>query len=294
MGSNFVVEGRTGDGSSILSYWRVISDGYFETLRIRRVEGRAFDRRDREGAPGVAIVTESFARRAWPGGGAVGRRIGWGSLDQPLIVVGVVSDIRVSPAAAPAPHVYMPFAQVPERLPQDLVVRADAAPAAAIDAVRRTIWSLDPHQPVAGIATFETLLERSMGRRRFQLTLLTLFAGIAASLALIGIYGVLSYVVGQMSAELGIRLALGASPGRLVWVVMRMGLSTAGTGIAIGIVLAVWSAGLLRGFLFGVDARDPMTYAVVAGLLLLAAATACLLPARRAAIVDPLRALRSP
>ena len=293
-GSGFRVEGRTGDDASILSYWRTVSADYFTTMGIPLRAGRTFEPRDRDGAGKVAIVTESFARRAWPDGKSIGRRIGWGTLAEPLTVVGVAGDIKLSRAGEPGPHVYMPFTQVPDRLPQDLVVRADLSTAAAIEAVRSAIRTLDRNQPVAGIATMDALLERTMGRRRFQLALFSLFAGVSGLLAMIGIYGVLSYVVGQMSQELGLRLALGATRGAITWRILRLGLTTTIAGIAIGSVLAALGATLVRSFLFGIDARDPLTFGLVAVLLTTAALAACLLPARRAAAIDPIVALRRP
>ena len=187
----------------------------------------------------------------------------------------------------------MPFRQVPERLPAELVVRSEAGTAAVIDVVRRTVWALDANQPVAGIADLETLADRSLGRRRFHLLLFSVFAGVALTLALVGIYGVLSYMVSGMGAEVGLRLALGATPRHVIWTVLRTGLSTTLTGVMLGTVIALWSAELLKGFLFGIEATDPLTYVAVALVVVVAAAAACLVPALRAARVDPLAALRS-
>jgi ABC-type antimicrobial peptide transport system permease subunit len=204
-----------------------------------------------------------------------------------------VDDIRLSPALAPVPHVYMPFLQVLHRTPQDLVVRSELGTAVTIDTVRRLVWSIDPDQPVAGITTLDALRDRVMGRRRFHLALFSVFAGVAACLALVGLYGVLTYVVGQMTTEIGVRLALGATRARIAWVVLRMGLTTTCVGVAAGVMLASWSAGLLRGFLFGVEPIDPLTYAAIAAGLLISGGVACLGPARRAAAMDPVAALRS-
>lgn len=291
MGGGFRIEGRTGEGSSVLAYWRVVNPGFFATLEIPIVAGRAFTPDDRDGAPNVAIVTQSFASRAWPDGGAIGKRIGWGSFARPLTVVGVVGDIRQSPAGRPGPHVYMPYPQV-ERLPGQLAVRADAGTAATIDLVRRLVRDVDPNQPVANVLTGEQLVSRAMGRRTFQLTLALLFAGIAATLALVGIYGVLSFVVGQLLREVGIRLALGATPGRARLMVLRQGLVMTMGGLAAGLLLAWWTSSLLEGFLVGVTPDDPVAYAAAAALLATGALAACLPAARRAARVDPMRALR--
>jgi predicted permease len=293
MGAGFQIEGRQGDGSSVLAYWRTVSASYFEAMEMPMITGRAFTAADRTGAPDVAIVSESFARRAWPDGSAIGKRIGWGTLDHPLTVVGVVGDVRVSPASPPRPHVYMPFMQVGARLPGDLVVRARGSVASAVAAVRRTVWAIDPTQPVAGVMTMDQLLWNAAGRRRFQLTLVSLFAGVAALLALIGIYSVLSYVVGQSIKEIGIRLALGASPSRVRWLVLRQGLTVLAIGAWAGLLLAMWSGQLVRAFLFNLDPIDPLTYVLAVTGLLLAGAVACGLPALRAARVDPIVTLRA-
>lgn len=293
MGSGFRIEGRTGEGSSILSYWRVISPDYFAAMGIPLTGGRSVLDADVRGSRPVAVVTESFARRAWPGESPLGKRIGWGTLERPLTVVGVVGDIKLSPVAQPGPHVYMPFRQVPDRMPDELVVRSDAGPAAVIDLVRQTVWSLDADQPVAAIATLEGLASRALGRRRFHLTLFSVFAGVAVVLALVGIYGVLTYMVSQMAGEVGLRLALGATRGRVVLAVLKTGGATVLAGIVIGTILALGSAGILKGFLFEVDPTDPLTYVTVTLVLIAGATAACLIPAVRAARVDPVAALRS-
>lgn len=293
MGSGFRIEGREGDGSSILSYWRVIGGDYFRTLSIPIVRGRAFDRRDRQGAARVAIVTESFARRAWPGDDPIGKRIGWATLEDPMTVVGVVGDVRLSPSAAPGPHVYMPFQQVPGRPPTELVVRTHAGTAQAIDAVRRIVWSIDPLQPVAGISSMDALLARGLRGRRFHLLMFSIAAGLAVTLALVGIYGVLTYASTQMAPELGVRVALGANRRQVAWQVMRMGLAPVLAGIAIGAVLAWSVASVMRGFLFEVDARDPAAFAGAAVLLALVGSLSCAMPAWLAARRDPVLSMRA-
>jgi putative ABC transport system permease protein len=262
-------------------------------MEIPMLAGRAFTAEDRLGALDVAIVSESFARRAWPDGDVIGKRIGWGTFDRPLTVVGVAGDVRLSPAVRPGPHVYMPFMQVTGRLPGDLVVRADGSLAAVIEGVRRAAWAIDPTQPVAGVMTMDQLLWDATGRRRFQLTLVSLFAGVAAMLALVGIYGVLSYSVGQSIKQIGIRLALGASPARVRWLVLRQGLTVVAIGAACGLLLAAWSGRLVRAFLFGLEPTDPLTYGVVLAGLAIAGFAACGIPALRASRVDPIVTLRT-
>jgi putative ABC transport system permease protein len=255
--------------------------------------GRTFDDRDRDGSERTAIVSASFAARAWPNGDAVGRRIGWATFDEPITVIGVAGDVRVTPAASPRPHVYLPYRQVDGWLPQGLAVRSDLGPAATIEAVSRIVTAIDPLQPVSGIARFEQVHEDAMGRRRFQLALFSAAAVTAVLLALGGIYGVLSYAGSQMSPELGLRLALGASRAGLLWHVMRVGLMPALLGVLLGTLLAWWSGTLLRGILYQADPRDPGTLAAAAALLTAASMAACLAPAWRAAKTDPLITMRA-
>ena len=295
-GSNFPVAGVPGSAGNILAYWRTVSPGYFEALGLPLRAGRAFDAHDTTGGERVAIVSESYARRAFPNGdSAIGRRIGWANLERPMTIIGVVADVRLSPAGDPGPHVYMPFSQVAGFLPSDLVVRGmpGVGQAQIIDTVRRAASAVDPLQPVANIRTMDALLWRLLGRRRFQLALWTGFAAAAALLALIGVYGVVSYVVRQSTRELGIRLALGARPSGILWLVLRQGSLIAATGALAGVIVAYWSASVIGGFLIRVEPRDPLLYAAVVLSVIAAAGTACAVPARRAAGVDPIVALRS-
>jgi putative ABC transport system permease protein len=292
-GSSFPVEGEPPRTTDLLANWRSVSPGYFEAIGLPLREGRPFDARDRANSERVAIVSASFAGRAFPPGTSpIGRRIGWATLEHPMTVVGVVNDVRLSPAAEPNPHVYMPYTQVAGFLPSQLAVRSTVPDAQAIDLVRRAVWAVDPLQPVANIRTMDALLWRLLGRRRFQLTLWAAFALVAVSLALVGVYGVVSYLVRQSTREIGIRLALGASPSTLRWLVLRQGAWLAAGGISAGLVVAYWSASMVQGFLIAVEPRDPWTYGVVALAAGLATLAACALPARRATRVDPLTTLR--
>jgi ABC-type antimicrobial peptide transport system permease subunit len=208
-------------------------------------------------------------------------------------VVGVAADIRQAPNAEPSPHVYMPFAQVTAHAPSQLAVRAAAGTAATVELVRRVVREIDPSQPIAGIATGEQLVARTMGRRLFQLTLIAAFALASTLLALVGIYGVLSFTTTQLLREMGIRLALGATPWQVRWAVMRYGLALTLSGIAAGALLSTWSWRMLEGFLSGAGRGDLATFATTAVALTAAALAACLLPARRASQVDPMVTLRA-
>jgi len=295
-GSSFVVEGVPGDPGRVLAHWRSVSPGFIEALGMRMREGRAFDARDRTGAERVAIVSASYAASAFPNGASpIGHRIGWATLDKPMTIVGVVEDIRLSPTVPPDPHVYMPYTQVAGYLPIDLAVRArdGVTDAQVIDTVRRAVWAIDPLQPVAKVRTMGTLLWELLDQRRFKLALWAGFAFAAALLALLGVYGVVSYVVRQATKELGIRIALGARPSSVIGLVLRQGSTIALVGAAAGVLLAYWTASLVRGFLIAIDPRDPLTYALVVTIVIAGALLACVLPARRAARLDPLTAIRA-
>jgi putative ABC transport system permease protein len=293
MGGGFVVEGRQAPDASISAFWRVVNEGYFAALRIPLRSGRPFTRGDVAGALDVAIVSESFARRAWPDADPLGRRIGWGNFETPLTVVGVAADIRQAPNAEPSPHVYMPFTQVAAAAPSQLAVRTGAGAAATVELVRRVVRDIDPSQPIAGVATGEQLVARTMRRRLFQLTLIAAFAIASTLLALVGVYGVLSFTTTQMLREMGIRLALGATSWQVRWTVVRYGLGLTLLGIMAGALLSTWSARLLEGFVSGTDRGDVATFAATAAALTAAALAACLVPARRASRVDPMAALRA-
>jgi putative ABC transport system permease protein len=291
-GSSFPVDGAPASATH-LAYWRIVSPDYFAALGIPLKTGRAFDARDRMGSSLVAIVSESYVRAAWPDGASpIGRRIGWGTLERPLTVVGVAADVRLSAATGPAPHVYMPYAQVEEFLPSQLAVRTRGSDVQAIDAVRGAARALDPLQPVANIQTMNELAWRMLARRRFQLALWAAFAVAAAILALLGVYGVVSYAVRQSSKELGIRLALGARRSAVIAHVLRQGLTLSCAGAAAGVLLAYWTAGAMRGFVVGVEPRQPLLYAAVVAVVIAASTMAAVIPARRAASVDPLDAIR--
>ena len=295
MGGGFVVEGQQGPDASLSAFWRVVNDDYFRALQIPVQRGRAFTRGDVAGALHVAIVSESFARRAWPDGDPIGRRIGWANFETPLTVVGVVADVRHAPNVEPSAHVYMPFTQVVSSSPSQMAVRTSTGTgtAATVTLVRHVVRSLDPNQPIAAIATGEELFARTMRRRLFQLTLIAAFALASTTLALVGIYGVLSFTTQQMLREMGIRLALGATPGQVRWTVVRYGLKLTMAGIAVGALLSLGTSRVLEGFLYGTGRGDLATYGVTAALLTTAAVAACLLPARRAARVDPMVVLRA-
>ncbi len=247
----------------------------------------------------VAIVNETMAREYWANGDAVGRRFKLGdpAEDTPwYTIVGVVGDVRqMGIDVAVKGEMYLPYGQVAPYdwyAPRDLVLRTNGDPMSVAGAVRQTIRSVDPDQPVSNVATMEEVLGREASQRRLGMILLTAFAVLALLLASLGIYGVLAYFVAQHRNEIGVRLALGATPARILLLVLQKGMKLTLLGVAIGLAASFALTRLMSSLLFGVKAVDPLTFAAVPVLLTVVAFLACWLPARRAAKVDPMVALR--
>jgi predicted permease len=283
---------------------RAVTPGYLEALGVPLVSGRLLDERDSADAAPVAIVNSSFAKQYWPDADAVGRRFKLGSLasDAPWItVVGVVGDMRqMGLDVLPDREFYLaapqnggPIANAPFFWPRYLAVRTRTDPAALTNAVRAAIWAADADVPIASVRTMTEVLESDVASRDLQMTLVTSFAALALLLASVGLYGVLSYAVTQRTAELGLRIALGAQTGTVVRGVIRGAFALAATGIGLGLLGALGVTRFLGAFLFGVSPSDPATLAGVGMLLLAVTLLASFLPARRAATVDPVAALRS-
>jgi predicted permease len=294
----FAVEGgappRPGDPQDAL--YRVGTAGYLSTIDARIVEGRLLDARDADGAPRAVVVNETLARRHFPGGSALGHQLRFGAPDTPAFaIVGVVKDVRERGyERAMKPAVYLSFAQTPSTwaLPEFLVVRAKGRPEDLAEPLRRIVAAADPDQPITRMRTMSEILDLDVADRHHQMLLLGAFAGLALLLASIGLYGVLSYVVSQRSRELGLRMALGATPGSVMRIVVARGLSLTAVGLAIGLTLAWALTRTLQNLLYGVDAGDLPTFAGVVGLLAVIALAACLLPARRASRLDPIAVLK--
>ena len=272
------------------------TDGYFETMRMRFVAGRAFESTDVLESASVAIVNEAFVRQFAPAGDAVGRRFtfGDGSETDPdwIEIVGVIADSKRSGAAQPVrPEAYFPHRQLRART-MTLLVRATGDPLALAAPIRATLRQIDAQLPLADLATVEQQMERSRSARRFVTRVLLLFAAVASALAAVGIYGVMAYLVSQRTREMGIRMAIGAHPGDVVRLVLRDAILQIVPGLGIGAVGALALTRLMRSQLFGVSATDPTTFAAVTLLLGLVALLASWLPAKRAASVDPAVALR--
>lgn len=274
---------------------RMATPGYFRTLGISVLTGRGFDETDTPESPKVVMVNESLAEQIWPGEDPVGKRlvIDYSTAGTyPYEVVGMVNDVRFyGIRTPPRPELYLPHAQR-SYLIMNVAVRTAGAPEALVPELRRAVLEVDPLQPAYGVLPLAELVGSSVARDRFAMILIGSFGVIALVLALLGIFGVLSYHVGQRTHEVGVRAALGASRRDLVGLILSSGARLTFAGIGLGIVLAVASTRLLTSLLFGVSPVDPGTFAIVTLLPATGALAACYLPARRAASVDPVVALR--
>ncbi|HEX6999933.1 MAG TPA: ABC transporter permease [Gammaproteobacteria bacterium] len=280
---------------------RAVSPGYFDALGVPLLRGRDFDERDAPGAPLAVIISESLARAHWPDGDPLGQRLKLGpprSESPWYTVVGIVGDVRqMALDQPPRPQLYFPLAQVPSMFPflwpQHLLVRAEGDPMALAGAVRAAVWSVDPNQPVAAVRSMEQVFDAQLANRNLQMTLVSGFAALALVLASVGLYSVLSYTVALRTSEIGVRMALGAQRRNVIGAVLRSAAKLAACGVALGIAGAFGIARLLSSFLFGVSPTDALTFTAVPALLLGVALLAAYVPARRAARVDPLEALRA-
>ncbi len=273
----------------------VATPGYFDAIGMTLLTGRAFDDRDGDAKrPKVAIVNETFARRYWPVAEVVGKRIRYPwAKDDWQTVIGVAKDERhYGLDEEVRPEVFVPFRQMP-RGSMAVVLRGFVDPRGLTGPVRELLQRMDPDVPMFQIATMTETLDRSLWARRAYSWLFGVFAAIALLLAVAGIFGVVSYAVSQRTREIGIRMALGARPEQVQRQVLSQGMVLVASGVVCGLAGTFWATNLLRSLLFGVNARDPLTYAAVAVGVVLVAMLANLLPARRAASVDPMEALRS-
>jgi putative ABC transport system permease protein len=292
----FYIEGNPRPGSiaeTPMANERVISPGYFGTMGIPLLEGRAFDGRDQANATRVAIVSHALARRFFSGVDPVGKRIEIQG-DQAVLhsIVGVVGDVHHSGLGVePEPEIYMPYQQDTWRV-MSLVVRSARDPERLGAAVREQVWAIDRDQPVFNVQSMERVLAQSVAPRRFSLVLLIGFAALAMLLAAIGIYGVISYSVTQRAGEIGVRIALGASSRGILKLVIKQGAVLATSGVGLGLAGTLALSHLLSGLLFGISPTDVPTLTVVSALLLGVALVACYIPARRATTVDPTISIR--
>jgi putative ABC transport system permease protein len=275
--------------------FRTVTDGYFRALQIPLLSGRTFLQRETLERSMVAVVNQTLAHRFWPGGEAIGRRLRFttDSSEAWRTVVGVVGNVQEGELdSKPEPQVYVPYADFP-RFHMSLTVRTVGVPGAAAPAVRAAVRAVDPGIALFEVMPYPDLIVRSFWPRRLVGLMLAVFAGIALLLAAVGVYGVMAYAVAQRTHEIGLRMALGAEVGHVLRLVVGQGLTLAGIGLLIGLVGAF---GLTRGLatlLFGVSATDPLSYIAISLLLAVTTLAASYIPARRAARVEPLVALRS-
>jgi putative ABC transport system permease protein len=275
---------------------RVISPSYFKTMTIPLLEGRVFTEADKADSPPAVVISETTARRFWPGESALGKhiKIGQSTSPQPwLTVVGVVKDVRqFELITEPKLQMYLPYQQIGFFEPRALIIRTNFDPLSLAGTVRQTVWEIDKNQPVSDISSMEDIVADSVARQRFSMLLLGIFAGLALLLAAVGIYGVMSYSVAQRTREIGIRMALGAQRSDVMRMTIGQGLRLVLMGVAIGLVGAFVLTRVMSTLLFGVSPTDPLTFITISTVLVSVALLASYLPALRATRVDPISALR--
>jgi predicted permease len=296
----FTVEGMPPDppGAQDSVYFHDISPNYFHTMEIPFVAGRDFTTADDNTASRVAIVSQAFARRYWPGEEAVGKRIKYGPLDSKhswMTIVGVVGNVKfvnLRHDLDAFPIVYVPLLQSEVVINLNVMARTRGNPAAMVSSIRNEIQRFDAEMPVYNISTMQERLAEQASETRSYTLLMGLFASLALMLSVVGIYGVMSYMVSERTREIGIRMALGAGRGDVLRLVITQGMGLAAAGIAIGLGGAILLTRFMESLLYGVSATDPMTFAALSLLLAGVALVACFIPARRATKVDPMVALR--
>jgi predicted permease len=275
--------------------FRVASAGYFAAMEIPLVRGRLFQESDGADSPHVALISQTLARQTWPNEDPIGRQLQFGGMDGDLHllhIVGVVGDVREGLDAEPRPMVYVNYFQRPRHAAQfTIVLRGRGDPATLVAAMRREARALNPEMPT-DFQTLEQLVAASLDNRRFSMTMFGLFSGAALALAMVGLYGIMSYITSERTKEIGIRMALGAQRGDMLQMVLRQSLTLVALGIGAGIVAALGATRVIATMLYGVGASDISTYAIVIVLLSGAALLASYVPARRAMKVDPIVALR--
>ena len=278
----------------LFSQVTAILPDYFRTMGMRLVRGR--DIRWNENAP-VALVNAAAAKKFWPGASAIGMHVGFSrrATDSGFVVVGVVSDVRRGDVTTPEePLIYVPLASAASVVrTMTLVVRGSLGTAATVSAVKRAVHDLDAKLPLYGVETVDAIVDQTVAQPRLNATLLGAFAALALVLAVVGIYGVVSYSVAQRRQEIGVRVALGAAPSDVFGFVIRQGLSLAFLGVLIGLTMSWSLTPVLRSWLYEMEPGDPVTFISVAALLALVALIATAIPARRATKVDPVLAMRA-
>jgi putative ABC transport system permease protein len=282
------------------------SPGFFTAMAVPLEKGRLFNEHDVETTPAVVIVNQEFAREYWPGQDPLGKRIAVGytgpgrrstGAERYREVVGVVGDMKLRALDVPVnPSLYMPFKQDEthhDYASMSIFVRTIGDPVRFADTLRREIHVVSQDQTVGNITTVEDVISSGFSQRRFSLALLGSFAALALLLAAVGLYGTIAFSVSQRSREMGVRIALGATPHGLLCMIVKEGLRFAAAGLVVGVCLSLMLTRIMSSMLFRVGAFDPLTFMCVALVLIAVAAVASFLPARKAALADPIQALRA-
>jgi putative ABC transport system permease protein len=295
--TSFQIEGRPVAKASAMPFGvlQTVSSNYLQMIHIPLLEGREFEAQDRANAPAVAIVSQKLARAYWPNESAIGKRIQIGNpapRGEWLTIVGVAGDVLYDwTDQRPESAIYVPYAQAP---PQDslLAIRASAIPPGFEKGVQSQIASIDAELPIFEVKTLEAAIHESVVGLEFTADMMAGLGVIALVVALVGVYGVMSYAVSERTHEIGVRLSLGAQRRDVLWLVSRRGLWLTVVGLLAGLPLSAWLAHLMGGLIYGTSALDPATFVAIPVLLVSVAMLACYVPARRAMGVDPLIALR--
>ncbi len=295
-GLGFRIEGRPAPlpGEGPVGVYRIVRPNYFKTMGATLVAGRDFTERDNETADGTVIINEAMARRYWPDEDPIGKRIDLsGEESRPREIVAIIKDVKQGDwAAKPRPEMYLPHLQTTSPRYLTLVVRTGSEPLKLATAVQSEVWAIDKNLPVSEIMSFEQAISASIAQQRFNMLLLGIFAAVALLLAVVGIYGVMSYSVTQRTHEIGIRMALGARASDVLKMIVGQGMTLVAIGIGVGLVGAFLLTRLMESLLFGVSVTDPLTFIAISTILAGVALGACFVPARRATKVDPMIALR--
>ena len=298
---HFNIQGRAPRSPQeyLIAGYRVVSAGYFKALGIRLISGRGIEDRDREQAPAIVVVNSTFAKTYFPNQSPIGQHIQLGAMPDPSVpwmeIVGIVGDVKQSLASESSTEMYVPYRQADNVLPvfaMSLVMRTTGDPLAQAKAIQTLARDIDHNQPITSIRTMEQNISQSVSERRFRTVLLAIFASLALALAAVGIFGVMAYSVAQRTRELGVRMALGASQGRVLQLVLVDGARLTLLGVGIGIAASFMVTRYISSLLFRVAPHDPLTLVVVAAGLVLVSLCACYLPARHATSIAPIVALR--
>jgi putative ABC transport system permease protein len=294
---NVLVEGKTypPNESPIVEY-RAVSNDYFQAAGIPLLRGRVFSSQEHDDKQPVVVINQAMAKQIWPNEDPIGKRVGDEDQEK-ATVIGVVGDVKnLGLLRQPVPEMYAPYAMKSfwpnMRWNMRLLVRSTLDSSSIAGAVRREVQAVDPAQPIYGVNTMTLVLENTVRDKSLNATLLTVFAGVSLLLALIGVYGVMSYTVAQHTREIGIRMALGAQPRAILKLIMGHGLALVSVGAAVGVLASFGLTRFIESMLFGVTPTDPLTFLMIVLLLGVVALLACLIPAQRAMRVDPIVVLR--